>query len=800
MEDIESKPFISRLQLFAESFTGYPVRIIVPSQIESKNEIIQVQDFLKVYVPRSIKSKNAENAFNYFKGLVSLQSSAVLYKGIAEAKEISSKFAFSSLEDFIMEGELGGLTPLTYQTIELARRVQCLSQDYKLLGEDIKDGFRGAFRADFLTNSANDSFLSISTTNEIDLALTSEYWRAFGIENEKLSLIKDKILRDHTFGIFREEIETVLRKLINFENPLNSSYNDIIQRTKIFVKYIDDLCQDIDISFISRKKTFARVAFENMELSKLELLAKSQSKNNLEDFKLSQIKKISDRIEKLKSMVQNYYEQLESKVDLEKRLSLLSKRKSALESIKDIETDRFIKSESMGAELYSDSKGSSKIFRDVFSEVPLLNLVSLEIPESLKQEQNATKYLPELREGVLCQKVVRVNVYDLNKNQPITEKQMIFQLGIEQKISKLNEEMEGCNRKIHSDINYIYEELPEIVKKRDKLKREIDRLKNRLSKSNEVHESLAKKDLEVDSALIKRIEREMESIRPSARKLVRNCFEGELDEKKFYDWLIDMKLGGNKIPNFYYQWQRRRRDVASVLLIDASQSTERIASENKSFLDLLKESAYYFCLASQFLEDRCAVFAYNGRGERNSRMFLLKDFSEDQRNLYERLRLLRGELNNRDGSAIRFATESILGISSKTKFLFHLSDMKPSDLEFEYDTPQVRTYRYEGEKALEDVTNAFDFAKASGIIPVGVCFRPEKENNILNLGKKEERDVNINLKVLKKLKDKKKLLESDELSFDERLRRNFGRNYKVIKTPLELPKALRDVYVRLSFL
>jgi hypothetical protein len=126
--------------------------------------------------------------------------------------------------------------------------------------------------------------------------------------------------------------------------------------------------------------------------------------------------------------------------------------------------------------------------------------------------------------------------------------------------------------------------------------------------------------------------------------------------------------------------------------------------------------------------------------------------------------------------------------------------MKPSDLEFEYDTPQVRTYRYEGEKALEDVTNAFDFAKASGIIPVGVCFRPEKENNILNLGKKEERDVNINLKVLKKLKDKKKLLESDELSFDERLRRNFGRNYKVIKTPLELPKALRDVYVRLSFL
>ena len=353
--------------------------------------------------------------------------------------------------------------------------------------------------------------------------------------------------------------------------------------------------------------------------------------------------------------------------------------------------------------------------------------------------------------------------------------------------------MKECERKIHSDISYIYHEMPEIIKKRDSSKRSIAKLNKELDASEKLHSGIVKKEVDVNVSAIKRIEREMERIKPAARSIVRNCFEGELDEKKYFEYWLQENSGGSPTPNFFYQWQKRRRDVASVLLIDASNSVNRIAYENKSVLDIIKESVYYLVRGAESLEDKTAVMAYNGKGAFNSRIFILKDFYEDSKILKGRIELLQGELNNRDGSAIRYAGQYLINFPAKTKFLFHLGDMQPSD--FEIDSSDVFEKRsYEGQSALEDVSYAFRASRTCGIIPVGLCIRKPREdtNSEVKIAKGR-----LNASLLTKLREKKARFGYEVP--ESKLRANFFNNYKTINDMKELPKALRDIYTKLSF-
>ena len=313
-----------------------------------------------------------------------------------------------------------------------------------------------------------------------------------------------------------------------------------------------------------------------------------------------------------------------------------------------------------------------------------------------------------------------------------------------------------------------------------------------------MHEQTSKKTFELDGNLIRRIAKEMERIKPEARTRLFNCFEGELDSKKYYDYLMGLKVGGSPRRDYYYQWQNRQRDVSSVLLIDASESGNRLVNEDgKTVLDCEKEAAYYFAAGAESLEDKCAVIAYNGKGVMNSRIFILKSFQDGLTTLGRRLELLGAELNNRDGSAIRYATNYLIRYPTKTRFLIHLSDMQPSDLEFEEfgraAEEAIRTYNYEGETAVEDVIHALSSARTNNIIPIGFCLRKkpeEKKDGIKKTGK-------INPTVLAKLK--RQMAQSSLGNIDERLKRAFQRNFLAVEDITKLPEILRESYLRISF-
>ncbi len=800
--------FLPRLHIFAESFTARPVKIITSSH-ETKEESIQTTDAIRIHIPRElhILGDDEEDGFNVYKGLVALQASAISYNGIpkkVDELDFGMYCEPRSFEEFSQEGELGGFIPLCYNVLELSRRMQCIGLEYKILLEDMHNGFRKTFNPTFLKSAIRSSKVGgdprIITygINEIDLVLMRNYWRNLGVDKEDLSNVIQKIALDPVFGDFREEMNEVFEKLSLFPEALESTFKDSVERTCGFADYISNLCKDLQIRSVIAIRTDKDLDRERIE-SNIETGALDRQLSIDRDVREERLQETKKRYEKLEACLRTGKTDsigLDSEEKIERRMSLLKRRIENLEGLKYLSEKMFVQDKERTSMPYTVSEGISSSIRVVFRDVPKSQLIQLKVPiESESSEAGKTLYFPEWRNGLLEERAVKAIVYDLSKSQPPSEQERKREQDLERQIHSLEQEAAEYNRKIHSDICYIYENLPQIVKKRDSAERKIDLIKKQLKKSKKIHQNASRIPLYINTSLVRRIEREMEKIKPQARTMVRNCFEGELDEKRFFEYWLETQQGGNPLPNFYFEWQKRKRDVASVLLLDASHSTNRLAAEEKTVLEIMKESAYYFVLAADFLEDNSAVIAYNGRGPVNSRVFLLKDFSENPSALKERLELLRGELNNRDGSAIRYCVKYLSEHPAKTKFLFHIGDMQPSDLEFEIQTDAILTYPYQGSQALADVSNAFNYARANGIIPIGICLKkPElKKTKAKSTGGK------LNLEVLKKLKSQLSAQTIEPQYFDEIMQRNFRAYYRVVENLAELPSVLRKVYLRTSF-
>ena len=90
---VSANHYLQRLQPFAESFTGFPVRIVTSDRnITERGE--DTEDYgVKLYVPRDVKPRTVSDeerlAFSVYKGIIASQSSAFLYSGVPSAEEIS---------------------------------------------------------------------------------------------------------------------------------------------------------------------------------------------------------------------------------------------------------------------------------------------------------------------------------------------------------------------------------------------------------------------------------------------------------------------------------------------------------------------------------------------------------------------------------------------------------------------------------------------------------------------------------------------------------------------------------------
>ncbi len=192
-------------------------------------------------------------------------------------------------------------------------------------------------------------------------------------------------------------------------------------------------------------------------------------------------------------------------------------------------------------------------------------------------------------------------------------------------------------------------------------------------------------------------------LKPDAKTKVRGADEGEeIDPRLYVDYLVKKKAGLNPEPLFYVKLKRNKRSVATAMLVDCSGST------SGQVLKTELQSMRVLSSAVETVGDPFAVWAFNSDGKDNTHFYVIKDWQEPMGD-----RTVESNHANRDGAAIRHATEKLLERSEKKKILILLADGLPSD----------DGTHYGGTYAMEDTRHAVEEAIAKGVVVFCIAVR-----------------------------------------------------------------------------
>ena len=148
-----------------------------------------------------------------------------------------------------------------------------------------------------------------------------------------------------------------------------------------------------------------------------------------------------------------------------------------------------------------------------------------------------------------------------------------------------------------------------------------------------------------------------------------------------------------------------RRDVAILLLVDVSGSTDSWVADTRRIVDVEKEALIVVCEALDALGDGYAVMAFSGEGPGGVSVATVKDFSEPNGLLVRRrIAALEPDRFTRTGAAIRHATAALSAQTARHRLLLVLSDGKPNDVDV-----------YEGRYGVEDTRQAVAEARMQGL-------------------------------------------------------------------------------------
>ncbi len=221
--------------------------------------------------------------------------------------------------------------------------------------------------------------------------------------------------------------------------------------------------------------------------------------------------------------------------------------------------------------------------------------------------------------------------------------------------------------------------------------------------------------LSAQGGAVRLLRRYFESLRPPGLRRVTGQLDGEeLDMDAVIGRLADLAAGIEPSERLYIRREKRERDVAAAFLVDLSGSTSRQVDQGRRIIDIEKEGLVLLCEALTAIGDQFAVYGYSGQGRHQVDFVIVKAFDEI---VTGRAAAKLGGMvplqQNRDGAAIRHATNKLLARQTKTRILVILSDGRPLD------------DGYKDEYSLEDTRMALREARARGIEPV--CITIDKQ-------------------------------------------------------------------------
>ncbi len=169
----------------------------------------------------------------------------------------------------------------------------------------------------------------------------------------------------------------------------------------------------------------------------------------------------------------------------------------------------------------------------------------------------------------------------------------------------------------------------------------------------------------------------------SRPRRLRHQAEGDaLDLDACINAAISLRAGEMPDPRIYTRVERRIRDLATLVLLDVSQSANDRLPGGLSILALERAAAALLGEAMESLGDRFAISAFCSNGRHDVRYCAIKEFAapfddDSKRNLAG----LKAALSTRLGAALRHAGAELARESAYRRLLLVVSDGEPSDID-----------------------------------------------------------------------------------------------------------------------
>jgi nitric oxide reductase activation protein len=199
-----------------------------------------------------------------------------------------------------------------------------------------------------------------------------------------------------------------------------------------------------------------------------------------------------------------------------------------------------------------------------------------------------------------------------------------------------------------------------------------------------------------------RIKQIIDLLTPDGVQRQRGLEDGdEIDINAAVDAMISIRMGEQPNPRITMRNVIKNRDLAVVVLLDLSQSTnEAMKGSDKTVLQLTREASTLVATAIEGIGDPYAIHGFASDGRHDVQYFRLKDFNQHfDDEAKSRLAGMKGGLSTRMGAALRHSAHHLHKQPERRKLILLVTDGEPADI----DERDPQHLRFDAKKAVEEL-------------------------------------------------------------------------------------------------
>ena len=202
--------------------------------------------------------------------------------------------------------------------------------------------------------------------------------------------------------------------------------------------------------------------------------------------------------------------------------------------------------------------------------------------------------------------------------------------------------------------------------------------------------------------VISRLKFLIESMIPQGMQRIRRVEDGdELDINAALRSMIDIRMGQQPDTRIMMRYKRTVRDLAVMVLLDMSESSnDKVRGHDYSIMDLTRSATVLLADALSKIGDPFAIHGFCSDGRHDVHYQRFKDFDAPYDDKVKaRLAGMHGSYSTRMGAALRHAGMYLNNQAKSKKILFVVTDGEPAD----NDVRDPQYLRFDTKRAVEEL-------------------------------------------------------------------------------------------------